>query len=120
MLKYFPQNFLTFAQHGVDSGAQDLGVDSLDGLLIGVLGVGRVVRDIVALGLQLSDALQQLGDGGGDVGQLDDVPLGGLGQLSQGSQLIRDPLLRCESLGEVSNETASNRDVSLLNLTKRT
>ena len=120
MLKYFPQNFITFSQHGVDSGAHHLAVGSLDGLLVGVLGVGRVVRDVVALGLQLSDALQQLGDGGRDVGQLDDVPLGGLGQLSQSSQLIRDPLLRCESLGEVSNETASNRNVSLLNLTKRT
>ena len=110
----------TFTEHGVDSRSKNLSVHSLDGLLLCVLGVGGVVGDVVALGLELGDALEQLGDGGGDVGQLDDVPLGGLGQLSQGSQLIRDPLLRCESLGEMSNETASNRDVSLLNLTKRT
>ena len=120
MLKYFPQNFLTFSQHGVDSGAHHLAVDSLDGLLIGVLGVGRVVGDVVALGLQLSDALQQLGDGGRDVGQLDDVSLGGLGELAQRCQLIRNPLFRSQPLGEVSNQAASNRDVSLLNLTKRT
>ena len=107
ILKIF-QKILTFSQHGVDSRAEHLGVDSLDGLLIGVLGVGRVVRDVVALGLQLSDALQQLGDGGRDVGQLDDVSLGGLGQLAQSGQLVRDPLLGAESLGEVSNETAGN------------
>ena len=118
ILKIF-QKILTFSQHGVDSRAEHLGVDSLDGLLIGVLGVGRVVGDVVALGLQLSDALQQLGDGSGDVGQLDDVSLGGLGQLSQGSQLVGNPLLRGKSLGEMSNQTAGNRDVSLLNLSKR-
>ena len=114
------QKILTFSQHGVDSRAEHLGVDSLDGLLIGVLGVGRVVGDVVALGLQLSDALQQLGDGSGDVGQLDDVALGGLGELAQRRQLVRNPLFRSQPLGEVSNQTASNRDISLLNLRKRT
>ena len=110
---------LTFPEDRVHGRAKHLGVDGLDGLLLSILGVGRVVGDVVALGLQLSDALQQLGDGSGDVGQLDDVSLGGLGQLSQGSQLVRDPLLRGESLGEMSNQTAGNRDVSLLNLSKR-
>ena len=119
-LKYFLTNSLTFSQHGVDSGTHHLAVDSLDGLLIGVLGVGGVVGDVVTLGLQLSDALQQLGDGGRDVGQLDDVSLGGLGELAQCCQLIRNPLFRSQSLGEVSNQAPGNRDVSLLNLTKRT
>ena len=70
--------------------------------------------------LQLGDALQQLGDGGRDVGQLDDVALGGLGELAQRRQLVRNPLFRSQPLGEVSNQTASNRDISLLNLRKRT
>ena len=99
---------LTFPEDRVDGRAKHLGVDGLDGLLLSILGVGRVVGDVVALGLKLSDALQQLGDGGRDVGQLDDVSLGGLGQLAQGGQLVRDPLLGAESLGEVSNETAGN------------
>ena len=67
--------------------------------------------------LQLGDALQQLGDGGGDVGQLDDVALGGLGELAQRRQLVGDPLLGLQSVGEVGDESARHGDVSLLNLT---
>ena len=120
MFEIFSDKSLTFSQHGVDSGTHHLAVDSLDGLLIGVLGVGGVVGDVVTLGLQLGDALQQLRDGGGDVGKLDDVSLGGLGELAQGSQLVGNPLLGSESLREVSDQTAGHRDVSLLNLTETT
>ena len=69
-----------------------------------------------ALGLELGDALKQLGDGGGHVGQLGDVTLGGLGQLTQGAQLVRDPLLGCQSCREVSDQEPSHGDVPLLNL----
>ena len=82
--------------------------------------LANLTRSINAMGktdLQLGDALQQLGDGGGDVGQLDDVPLGGLGELAQRSQLVRDPLLGRQPLGKVGNQPTSHRDVSLFNLT---
>ena len=62
------------------------------------------------------NSLEQLGDGGGDVGQLDDVTLGSLGELAQGAQLIRDPLLGSQSVAEVSDQTTSHGDVPLLNL----
>ena len=48
---------LTLTEDGVDSGAKDLGVDSLDGLLLGVLGVGGGVGHVVSLGLELGNAL---------------------------------------------------------------
>ena len=109
---------LTLTEDGVDSRSQDLSVDSLDGLLLGVLGVSGVVGHVVALGLELGNALEQLGDGGGDVGQLDNVTLGSLGELAQGTQLVRDPLLGSHSVAEVCDQTASNGDVPLLNLSK--
>ena len=52
---------LTFSEDRVDSRSQHLGIGGLDGFLLSILGVGWVVGDIVALGLQLSNALQQLG-----------------------------------------------------------
>ena len=109
---------LTLTEDGIDSRSQDLGVDSLDSLLLRVLGVSGVVGHVVSLGLKLGNALEQLGDGGGDVGQLDDVTLGGLGELAQGAQLVRDPLLGSQSVAKVSNQAASNGDVPLLNLSK--
>ena len=115
-MKCFKWLIHTLTENRVDCGSKHLGIDSLDGLLLGVLGVGGVIGDVVALGLELGDALEELGDGGGDVGQLDDVALGGLGQLSQGGQLVRDPLLGLQSVGEVGDQSASNRDVPLLNL----
>ena len=107
-MKCFKWLIHTLTENRVDCGSKHLGIDSLDGLLLGVLGVGGVVGDVVALGLELGDTLEQLGDGGRHVGKLDDVSLGCLGQFPQGGELVRDPLLGSESLGEVSDQTASN------------
>ena len=52
------------------------------------------------------NSLEQLGDGGGDVGQLDDVALGGLGQLRR--QFNGDRKLR--------DQAASHGNIPLLNL----
>ena len=54
------------------------------------------------------NSLEQLGDGGGDVGQLDDVALGGLGQLRLRSQFDGDR--------KVSDQAASHGKIPLLNL----
>ena len=58
--------------------------------------------------LQLGDALQQLGDGGGDVGQLDDVALWSLGQLAQRGELVWDLLLWLEAVRKLRDEATSN------------
>ena len=66
---------VTFAQHGIDGTAQHLAVLILDRLLrICRRGLGKV-GDLVALALELSDALLQLRNGRADVRQLDDVGL---------------------------------------------
>ena len=74
------------------------------------------MRDIVPLGLELSNAFQKLGDGSRDVGKLDDISLRSFGQLTKCSQLVSNSLLRCEAFREMGNETSSHRYVSLLNL----
>src|SRR5699024_5869651 len=74
---------VALAQHRVHGGALDrvvAGADIL--LLLGGGGLG-VVRQVDALRLQLGDGGLELRHRGGDVGQLDDVGLGGLRQLAQ-------------------------------------
>ena len=89
--------------------------------------------DLVSLALKLCDSRHQLGDGGGDVGQLDDHPLGGLGELPKPGQVVRLPLLGRQAVGEggqdpenlsgnldfqakfkIRSEPAGDRDVPLL------
>ncbi len=79
---------VALAQDGVDGAA-------LDGVVGGtrpVLGLGgggvRVVGDVVALGLELGHGGPKLGQGGRDVGELDDGGLWGAGQRAQGRQVV--------------------------------
>ena len=69
---------VAFPKYRIHGRSQNLGIGCLGGLFLSILWVGGVVGNVVTLGLELCDALQQLRDGGGDVGQLDDVPLRGL------------------------------------------
>jgi len=67
---------VALAEDGINGGTLDLVVTGA-GVLLGV-GLGRVgeVGDGVTVGLELGDRLLELRDGGGDVGELDDVGLG--------------------------------------------
>merc|ERR1719233_182049 len=107
---------VTFSEDRVHSRSENLGISSLDSFFLSILWVSRVVRYVVTLGLELSNALKELGDGGRDVGELDDVALRSLCKLSKSCKFIRNPLLWCQSFWEVCNQTTSHRDVSLLNL----
>merc|ERR1719320_1282940 len=53
-------------------------------------------RRWVGLSLELGNALKELGDGGRDVGELDDVALRSLCKLSKSCKLVRNPLFRCQ------------------------
>jgi hypothetical protein len=64
---------VALAEDGVDGAALELVVTGA-GVLFGVgLGVGGKAGEGVALALELGDGLDELGDGGADVGQLDDA-----------------------------------------------
>ena len=99
---------ITFSENRVDCRSKNLGIDSLNGLFLSILRVGWIVRDIITLGLELSNTLQQLRDRGRDVGQLDDVSLRGLGELSKSCKFIRDSLVWLQSIRKVCNKTSSN------------
>lgn len=64
---------VSFAQHWVDRGANALGVALPDGFLLIRFRIAGVIRNFVALGLQLFDRSGELRDGGADVGQLNDI-----------------------------------------------
>ena len=66
--------------------------------------------------MQFLDALDELRDGGGDVGQFDDVALGGLGEFSEVRQLVGDSLVRLKVVAEVGDEATGDGNVALLNL----
>ena len=76
----------------------------------------RVGRQVVALRLQFGDRRLQLRDGSGDVGQLDDVGIGGLGEIAQLGQSVADLLVFGQAVVELGQHARGERDVSSLNL----
>ena len=107
---------VALAQDGVDGRAEDVGVGRGDlALLVGLGGVG-VGRQVVALALQLGDGRLELRHGGRDVGQLDDVGLGGGREAAETGEVVVDPLLGGETVGELGEDAAGERDVAGLQL----
>ena len=107
---------IAFAEDGVDGGAFDFVVARL---VVGFLVVGGlvgVVREGVAFALELGDAGLELGEGGGDVGELDDVGLGGLGEVTQLGEGVGDALVLGEDVGELGDDAAGEGDVAGLDL----
>src|SRR5262245_49561909 len=102
---------IALAQYRVDDAAEHLGIARLDLLLGFRRRIVRIVRDVVALALQLLDRGLELRDRGGDVGQLDDVGLGPRRELAEFGELVVDPLRGGELLGEVGEDATGQRDV---------
>ena len=63
-----------------------------------------------------SIAVLELGHRGADVGQLDDVRLGLLGELPELGQRVGDALPVVETVGELGQDPAGQRDVAVLDL----
>ena len=70
---------------------------------VGILGV---IRNIIALALQLFDRCSQLRDRSADVWQFYDVCFGCFSQVSQLSQRIADLLLPAQLIGKISDDTS--------------
>ena len=102
---------IALAEHGIDRAAHDLGVAD-PGVLFGVGGgILREIGDLAALGLELGDCRLELGHGGADVGQFDDV---GLGLECQGAELgevVTHALRLGQELGKLGQNAARERDV---------
>ena len=98
---------VTFTQDGVNGGALDRIVAGRDVLFLVSGGVIRVIRQVVAGGLQLGDGLLQLHQGSRDIRQLDDISLWGLGHLAQLSQGVFHLLVLGEALRELRGDAGS-------------
>ena len=107
---------VALAQDRVDGRALDLVVARAGVLLLVRLRVLRVVGEVVALVLELLDRGLELRDGGGDVGQLDDVGLGLRGQLTQLGERVVEALLVGEAVGELGDDASGEGDVARLDL----
>ena len=110
---------VALAQHRVDRGALELVVAGAD-ILLGVrLRVVGVVRQVVALRLQLRDGGLQLRQRRRDVRQLDDVRLGRGGERAELGERVAEALLGVQVLGERGDDAAGERDVARLDLDTR-
>ncbi len=107
---------IAFAQNGVDGTAEDLRVAILDRLLLVVLRMARIVRQVIAFGLQLLDDGHQLRHRGADVRQLDDVGGRVLRELTQPSEVVRHALLVGQAVGELRQDARSHRDITGLDV----
>jgi hypothetical protein len=99
---------VALAQNRVHGAALDLVVAHADVALLVGLRVVRVVGQGEALGLQLGDRGLELRHRGRDVGQLDDVGLGGRREVAELGEGVADALV----LGEVLGEEARMRPAS--------
>lgn len=101
-----------FTQDRVDGTPEALGESGLKCLLGIVLRLFRVVRDFKPFVLQLLDRFLQLGDGGANIRQLDDVGCRVLGEFAKLGQVVRNLLIFSQVVGEISDNSARKGDVS--------
>ncbi|MCY1453376.1 hypothetical protein D9M71_703600 [compost metagenome] len=103
---------VAFTQDRVHGAAQDLGVAGADFLFFVGLRVFREVRHVIAQGLQLGDGALELGHGGTDVRELDDVGVGRGGQRCQVGQVVFDALVSGKLVSEGGQDASCKRDVA--------
>ena len=107
---------VALTQNGVDRAALHLVVAAAGLALVVGLRVVGVVGEGEALRLQLLDGGLELRHRRRDVGQLDDVGLGRGGQRTELGEVVADPLLRRQLLGEEGQDAARERDVAGLDV----
>jgi hypothetical protein len=107
---------VALAQHRVDRRPLDLVVAGLDVLLLGGRRLVGVVGQRIAIAPQLLDGRLELRYRRRDVRELDDVGLGTLHQLAQLGEVVADPLLGGERLGERGEHPTRQRDVAQLHV----
>ena len=103
---------ITLTQHRVHRAAKDLRIAVLDRLLVVVARGLRIVREVIALPLQLGDAGDELGHRRRNVRQLDDVRAWVLRERAEQGKVVRHPLFFCQTLGESSQGAGRQRDVA--------
>ena len=107
---------IALAQNGIDGTTKALGVAVANLLLFLGLRIAGIIGDVVSLALQFLDRCEQLWHRGTDVGELDDVGVGFLGQAPQLSQMIADLLLVGQVVGEFGQDARRNGDVGRLDV----
>ena len=103
---------VALAEDGVDGGAHDLRVTGA-GFLVLIGGrVFRESRDGETFALKFGDGLLELRDGGGNVGELDDVRVRAEGHRAEFGQMVGDLLIHGEKIGELGEDAAGEGDVA--------
>ena len=102
---------VAFTEDRVHRTALDLVITCLGLLFFVVLRLFGIVRELVALALQLGDGGFELRHGGADVGQFDDVRFRFGGEGTQFAESIADLLVGGEILGETRQDTSGERNV---------
>ena len=104
------------AEDRVDGAPLDLVVAGADPLLRLGGRVLRIVGEFVSLRLELGDCRLELGNGGADVRELDDVRLGPEREGAEFGQSVADLLILAEKIRERRDDAAGQRDVAGLDI----
>ncbi len=103
---------VSLAEDGVDGGAHYFCVSGA-GVFFLIGGcVFREVWDGEAFFLEFFDGFFELRDGGGDVGEFDDVGIGPQGHLTEFGKVVGDLLIGWEEVGELGEDAGSEGDVA--------
>ena len=102
---------VAFAQDRVHGGTLDRVVLGADGLFFFGFRLVGIIGQRVSLRLQFLHRRDQLRDGSGDVGQLDDVGFGRLHQFAQHGQVIGDALVFGQGLREGRDDATGQGDI---------
>ena len=92
---------VAFAEDRINRAALDLVITRLDFLFLVVLGLIRIVGELVSLALQLRDGRLQLRDRCADIRQFDDVRFRCGRQIAELGERIADLLIGGEILWEI-------------------
>jgi hypothetical protein len=110
---------VSLSKHGVDGRPHDGPVPLLD-VPFGIRsGFDGIERNVVPLGAQFGNAVGELVERGGNVGELDDVAFGRLGELAQIGQVVGNALAFVELFGEGRQDPSRHGNVARDNVDAR-
>ena len=92
---------ITLSKDRINGTSENLRVPGLDLLFSVVFGIGRIVRNLIALGLKFLDSGFKLRDRSADIRKFDDIGFRGLRKIAQKGQIVRLLLRVCQVVGKI-------------------
>ena len=102
---------ISFAQDGIDRGAENFGIGCPGGFFGIALRIVGKIGEIESLSLQFADRFLKLGNGGTDIREFDNICFRSGGELTQFGQGIGDTLVLVEGVREMSKDPGGEGNI---------